>query len=116
LTASCGYAGETGDAYRDSLAAKSVWSALQQAEGNLRKAPKKAYVYNPDPASEVDTIAFPAKDGAGYVAFTARATEGRVLSVPNDRPIALDLVTLREVQRRQLVTDAVLAELVRRSS
>ena len=111
----CGYAGETCDDYQDSLAAKPVWSALQQAEWNLRSAPRRAYAYNADPAPDVDTIAFPAKDGSGYVAFTAKASEGRVLSLPEDRQIALDARTLVELRRKQLISDAVAAELARRS-
>ena len=115
LLASCGYAGETGDDYKNSLAAKSVWSALQQAEWKLRNAPKVPYVYNADPASDMDTIAFPAKNGSGYVAFTAKASEGRVLSIPDDRTIVLDDQTLSELRRKRLISDAVAAEVLRRS-
>ena len=111
----CGYAGETGDDYKDSLAAKPVWSALQQAELNLRSAPRRPYVYNADPAPDVETISFPAKNGPGYVAFTAKAGEGRVLSVPEDRQIALSGATLAELRRKELISDAVSAELTRRS-
>ena len=111
----CGYAGETGDEYKDSLAAKPVWSALQQAESNLRSTPMKPYVYNADPAPGVETIAFPAKDGSGYVAFSAKASEGRVLSLPADRQIALDSKALAELRRKQLISDAVAGELIRRS-
>jgi hypothetical protein len=64
----------------------------------------------------VDTIALPVKNGPGYVAFTANASEGRVLSIPGDRAIAVDLHTLNELLRKRLISDAVAAELVRRSS
>jgi hypothetical protein len=113
--AGCGYAGETGDEYKHSLAAKPVWSALQQAEWNLRTAPKRAFVYNPDQAPDVDTIAIPAKDGSGYVVFTAKADEGRVLSMPADAAILLDKATIAELRRRHMISDAVATELARRS-
>lgn len=111
----CGYAGETGEEYQDSLAAKPVWSALQQAEWALRSAPRRPYVYNADPAPDVDTISFPAKEGSGYVAFTAKASQGRVLSLPDNRQIALDATTLAELRQKQLISDAVAAELAHRA-
>jgi hypothetical protein len=114
--AACGYAGETGEEYEHSLAAKSVWSALQQAQWNLRQAQKRPFVYNADPAADVDTIAFAAKVGAGYVAFTAKASDRRVLSIPQDQAIQLDAKLLGELQSRGLISRSVAYELKRRST
>ena len=117
LLAACGYAGERGDDYKHSLASYHPISVLQIEQQRLRTAPKKAFVFKShDADTDVDTIAFPASNGAGYVVFTANAGEGRVLSVPEDQPIELDLKTLAALQRKKVISDAVVAELVRRSS
>ena len=115
--AACGYADEKGDDYKYSLASYHPYSVIQAEEQRLRTAPRKPFVFKSDDANtDVDTIAFPAANGSGYVVFTANAGEGRVLSVPEDRPIVLDLKTIATLQRKRVISDAVAAELIRRSS
>jgi hypothetical protein len=115
LLAACDNA--TGEDYKFSLPAKHVYSVLQVEEQRLHELPGKAYVYKAqDPDLDVDTVAFPAKDGSGYVVFTAEAREGRVLSVPEDRSITADIAVVRDLQKKGLISDPVVAELVRRSS
>ena len=113
LTA-CGYAGETGEDYSNSLAAKSVWSALQQRELSLRGAPRQSYVDDPNPATDIATIAFPAADGHGYVVFTAKAPKGKVLSIPSDKPIYVDPELVTSLRRADRISPAVADEVLRR--
>ena len=106
-----------GEDYKSSLPAKHIYSVLQVEEQRLHDIPGKAYVYKADdPDLDVDTVAFPAKDGSGYVVFTAKAREGRVLSVPGDRPIRADIVVVRNLQKKGLISDPVVDELMRRSN
>ena len=99
-----------GDAYKHSLTSKAPYSVLQSAEFDLRDAPSRAYIYRPRVFnSEIDIIAFPAKNSRGYVVFTAKAKEGRVLSVPDvqGHPILLARSTLDQVAERGFVSKPV---------
>jgi hypothetical protein len=103
--------------YKSSLASKRVYSVLQIEEERLRGQRGKAFVYKAaDDQSDLATVALPARDGSGYVVFTAQGSEGRVLSVPEDRSINVNLGTLRDLLRKGLISDAAAAELVRRSA
>ena len=109
LLSACGYAGEQGEDYKGSLAAKPIYSTLQHEYGRLDGRPPQPYA-----AAEMEgtrTVAFAVdrivtgRDKPKYIVFTAFPRRGQVLSVPDADPsrIHVDRHNIIEAERRSLM-------------